>query len=269
MEDGFEYLKKKDLFTLYEETHISQKNLKLLLEKEFDKINKVQFVGFVSILETQYGLDLSELKNEGLEYYDIHNVDRQQKLFVTTLKERNPYIKIYIVITLATLAVATAVYLFMSQPSSPTVKPDNTNIDKALKNIKINKASQEVRSPIQSAPSPLVEVKLIEKNVTKKPEVNNLKGILINPLQKVWLGIIDIGTHRKNISKVVSKPYEIVGDKDLLISLGHGNIDVINQNSNETTKFRDGGRLRFLYSDHKLVEINGSKFKEINQGRFW
>ena len=64
MSEGFEKLKKIGAQKIYEKTHIARANVEYILSKSFDKLPKVQFRGFISILERDYGLDLQDVLHE-------------------------------------------------------------------------------------------------------------------------------------------------------------------------------------------------------------
>ena len=56
-------------------TNIAEDNLEALIASEFDKINRVKTLGFISILEREYKADLSKLKEEAIAYYNAHSED--------------------------------------------------------------------------------------------------------------------------------------------------------------------------------------------------
>ena len=55
--------------SISKKTNISVDNLKRLFERDFSAFKKVQALGFISILERDYGLDLSALKQECKDYF--------------------------------------------------------------------------------------------------------------------------------------------------------------------------------------------------------
>ncbi len=56
-------------------TNIAEDNIEALIASEFDKIKKVNAIGFISIIEREYGSDLSALKKQALEYYETIHED--------------------------------------------------------------------------------------------------------------------------------------------------------------------------------------------------
>ncbi len=56
--------------SISEKTNIAEDNIEALVASEFDKINRVKTMGFISIIEREYKADLSTLKAAAIEYYD-------------------------------------------------------------------------------------------------------------------------------------------------------------------------------------------------------
>jgi len=56
-------------------TKISENNINALLEGDFAKIKKVKTMGFISIIEREYNVNLSEFKKEALEFYADNEED--------------------------------------------------------------------------------------------------------------------------------------------------------------------------------------------------
>ena len=54
---------------LYEDTHIPVEHINSLLSENYEGFSKVQFVGFISILEREYNHEFSGMKAKGLEYF--------------------------------------------------------------------------------------------------------------------------------------------------------------------------------------------------------
>jgi len=67
-----ELLDKHSIKEISVKTNISASNLQILLDNEFNRLQKVKTLGFISILEREYSLDLTELKEEALAFYVNH-----------------------------------------------------------------------------------------------------------------------------------------------------------------------------------------------------
>lgn len=67
------------LETISQKTNITIENLQKLANKEWDKFKRPHALGLISIIEREFKVDLSDLKEEALEYYNSHqpkDVDR-------------------------------------------------------------------------------------------------------------------------------------------------------------------------------------------------
>ncbi len=67
-----ELLDKHSIKEISVKTNISASNLQILIDNEFNRLQKVKTLGFISILEREYSLDLTELKEEALTFYLNH-----------------------------------------------------------------------------------------------------------------------------------------------------------------------------------------------------
>jgi hypothetical protein len=56
-------------------TRIAVENIEYLAEREWGAMRKVQALGFINIIEREYGADLSDLRREATEYYSSHSSD--------------------------------------------------------------------------------------------------------------------------------------------------------------------------------------------------
>ena len=70
MNKGLKKLKSIGSQKIHETTHISKAHVQAILDEKFDNLHSVQLAGFVSILEREYDIDLSELKNNAILYFN-------------------------------------------------------------------------------------------------------------------------------------------------------------------------------------------------------
>lgn len=67
-----EILEEHSLESISERTRISPQNLEALIHGEWGRLRKVQALGFLSILEREYGVDLSQMREECRAYFESH-----------------------------------------------------------------------------------------------------------------------------------------------------------------------------------------------------
>ena len=67
-----ELLENYSLKDIAKKTNISEENLDVLFNKEFEALTKVKAMGFISIVEREFKADLSALRKEAKSYYEKH-----------------------------------------------------------------------------------------------------------------------------------------------------------------------------------------------------
>ncbi len=280
--NGLDKLRDIGLQELYRTTHIPQTHLQALLHESFDEFTTVQFLGFISILEREYNLDLSYLKEKGLKYIEENNIVQEPKQddYKEPIKKPNQKI-IYIVI-----AVILSILLFIiSQSSSDEEKnikipkitkiPTKIYVENEFEKQEIveeNQTLQPKKVDIKEKPKTKQKVeqpKQVQKTVVAKKEKKDTPTkhtLKIITKQKLWLGYIELPSH-KHHSRFLKGTLELNTSKDWLILTAHGymSIDV----DNNITKFREKKRMRFLYKDNQLKQISLKEFKKLNKGKAW
>ena len=89
MNEELEKLQSVGAQKIYETTHIPITHIQSILHGSFEGFSKVQFVGFISILEREYQQDLSILKKAGLSYFAEKKKESINKgLFVVPEKKK-------------------------------------------------------------------------------------------------------------------------------------------------------------------------------------
>ena len=99
-----EILKEDNIEVISEKTKISKFNLEAISAAEFDKLRKVKSLGFISILEREYKVELTALREQALEYYDKNS--EVQKVTLTAPKNEeksgsSKWFKFFILIVIA------------------------------------------------------------------------------------------------------------------------------------------------------------------------
>ncbi len=116
MSDGFDKLKEVGAQAIHEKTHITREHVQAILHDSFEGMNKVQFLGFISILERDYAVNLNDLKIRGLDYFlNITSKNQQNSsVFIETKsKAKNtPYI-IMALLVLVITAFLFSIKLFL------------------------------------------------------------------------------------------------------------------------------------------------------------
>ena len=261
MSDDFNKLKVIGIQKIYEKTHIARHHVKAILDENFQKIKKVQFFGFISILERDYDVDLSDIKEKSEEFYASEELVKEEKPKVFILQKKKKKFKfLYIILLLCMVLIVSFLTLDLSSISSskkdvilkvkPPVKPSP----------KINKNEIKTDTNISTSLPVKEEVKL---KPTPKDVVKSLKIIA---KRKVWMGYIDLSTFKK-FQKTFSGELELDPTKEWLLTLGHGYIDV--EIDAKLVEFKVKQNIRLLYKDFNITKINYEEFKKLNRGQKW
>ncbi|MFT7880379.1 MAG: hypothetical protein ABXS91_08305 [Sulfurimonas sp.] len=107
-------LEEHSLKNISKKTNISEENIENLLEKRFDKIERVKTMGFLSILEREFNAELATLRSEAQAYYAEHdNLNQSIAISGMLIEEKRGKSKWLIVIVLLLLAYAS--WYFVTQ----------------------------------------------------------------------------------------------------------------------------------------------------------
>ncbi len=87
-------------------TNIAEANLEALIASEFDKINRVKALGFISIIEREYNADLSKVKEEAIAYYDANAQNGSMTLGLPLPEEKKGKSKWFMLLVLLMLVYA-------------------------------------------------------------------------------------------------------------------------------------------------------------------
>jgi len=263
--EELDFLRELGAQKIYEDTHISLKHAQSVIHESFEGLTKVQFLGFISILEREYNQDLSMLKEKGLAYFaqdSASDIDHKS-VFVEAKKAKSPT-PTYILIALLVF-ILVAYFSIGGDTSEPVqVKIDNSVIVSAQKNI--NPTAYE------SNTSDTNEISIEENTTTPLVVVEEIEPVVAEPSLKIiaktklWVGYID---RTEDIKKqtIIKDSLELDPSKEWLLSLGHGHVDI--SINGELQEFRSPNNIRFLYKNGELKKLTFRDFKILNEGRVW
>ncbi|WP_457744892.1 hypothetical protein [Sulfurimonas sp.] len=264
MSDALNKLKEIGAQKIHEDTHIPIEHIQAILYESFDGLTSIQYMGFISILERDYNLDLSDVKSNAMIYFDEKKKAlpiADDGIFAVPSKTKNLTF-VYIIIALFIFGAA----LYYTIDSADKTTNENKLVDvvlqKEIDKVKETPALFDINQTQQEQNITKIEEK---KPVIPEVIVTN-EPIKIMPRSKVWLGYIDVQTNKK-YQKTFSDELDLDSKKEWLLIFGHGYIDVMI--NGEKIKFSDKNRLRLLYKDGSLKKITADEFKQINRGHTW
>ncbi len=113
--DEFDFFEKEDLKEVSKRTLIGVEYLIKLKNDEFDGIAKTKGLGFIKIIEREYGIDLSQKKEKFLDYVKEIEKDKKQEYFIVPPKKSsNRLLKSIAVILLGLIAVGVLYIIYIN-----------------------------------------------------------------------------------------------------------------------------------------------------------
>jgi len=234
------FFEKYSIEEISKKTKISPISLRFIRNKEFDKIPRAKFFGFINIIEKEFKVDLSELKEE----YNSTKPKEKEKINEIKIEKNNNN---YLISIFALILLITGGY-FLYKNISKTKQQNHINENNytavyvSEKNLtKENKTSFTKIQPV----TPKIEtnttkvIKPIKKQQTTKYEIT------IIPNEKVWYRAKNIDNN-KTFEYLTSK-IKILPKGNYYIKFGHGNITI--QYANQTIAPNTKKIIRILFKD--------------------
>jgi len=210
-------------------TKISPISLRYIKNREFDKLPRVKFFGFINIIEKTFNVDLSDLKEEYNNFIKTNNkteeINTQIKIEPINSNNSNKLILIFALI-LAILGV----YLLKNSYEKKTNEINASH----------NELSNNISAPIEKNISSITKYQIInqdktkttKKNISAEKNVTKLYEVKIIPNEKVWFRAINI-ENNKSIEYLTSHQ-KILEKGNYYIKFGHGNVTIIYANQTIT-----------------------------------
>jgi len=300
MSEALEKLKSIGVEKIYETTHIPVSNLNAIINESFEGLHKVQFMGFISILEREYHIDLSDLRSGGELYFDEHTIKHEvvDDDFFTPVESKKKRNIFFIILALIALIVA----LFYTTESAnkkmdllekkesvsvakvATIEPtknatlleeNSTSMSSVVvkndenESNETNTTNEHLKTLVEDkADENLTSSEQLAQEADILPKQENIvpKSFKIVARQRVWLGYIDLATGEKH-QKIFSGELRFNPKKERLFYFGHGNVNVVINGKVE--EFHGKKRLRLHYLDGKIEKIDLKSFKRLNRGKGW
>ncbi len=299
---GFSKLQELGSKAISSTTHIPVVHIESILNKEFDKFQKPQFFGFLSILEREYKIDLSELKQEFLfaraeeeiaqeSHFDIAETETKRFVNPKALLENKNIVYGALGGLVVLLFIVLVSLIDFSSATEDKIEINNTAIDQAKKNLNLepvrvsNVEEMMKNNDVESAEfgqdtqesngSTANEADIADAEVTST--VSTLEPVSgsepmmplylrIIPRGQLWLGIIDAETYKRR-AETISEPLILDPNKNWLIVTGYGHLDM--DCGDATNKYREDNKLLFLYENGICQVIDEEEFKARNRGKLW
>lgn len=266
---GLEKLEGIGAHKIFEQTHIAKKFVEDILNQRYSTMNKVQFTGFLSILEREYNIDLHELQEAYIKSSSTETV-KDKEPFVVSEQDDNDHANrsnknAYIFVG---LLVVGALFMLLKPESQPEEKaPETSKLiiqTKPVENELNNSIMEEAKLNLGHLDNTTVEE--VKQEVAPVVEPVHTSKFEISPRSKLWIGIVDLETFKRT-QKMSSDSFELDADKEWLLVMGHGFVNF--EVNGKEQKYKDEKKVWFAYENGNLSKLTRSEFKEKNRGKAW
>ncbi|UFS62314.1 hypothetical protein LOH54_11760 [Sulfurimonas sp. HSL-3221] len=280
-----ETLKQIGIADLSMRTHISTDNMQKLLAGDFDAFSAIQFNGFVTIIEREFDVDLTEWRqqfaasgpapleplaaSEEDPFANVAKSKKRQRLTVAAL-------------VAALLAVIIVTYLVLGTGGkTEKFELNNTAIDQARATMAAMNtttapstlaeadAIQEAHQNIAAEPNATVAEENASVAAAEAVPVENsvYEDVILRPIStSIWLGVIDAKTHKRSVY-TTEEPVRLDGTKAWLIVTGHGYFSL--DCGGKELHFKQSERVLLEYNEGVCRELDETEFRARNKGQVW
>lgn len=307
MDNDIRVLEKIGLQEVCKRTHIEVKQLEYMINNQYDKLNKINTLGFIKILSREYKLDLTDWLEGFHDYWAEHKAEEdssKEKIFIRAKSDR-PYKKAAWLFLLIFL-IAGVFGLFsifkieidfdvMSLLDKAKIETNQTSafqsapvVQEAATSLGV-KVEERVIETNSSNSTVQAVVVSIDENLTRKTEANDTNATniplpmlpesnttLLNTVPKnnaIIAPIRRIWIGIVNLETFARK--ESSNDQNITIDLnkrqiiktGNGFFKLSYDGSIED--FTEQGSTRFLVENGTMKKISEEKFIELNRGKNW
>jgi len=164
------FFEQHSLEEISKKTKISPISLRFIKNKEYEKIPRVKFLGFIKIIEREYKIDLSHL----IEEYDLANNiphTNSPKEELANIPEINTNNKSYLVIILATILLIIVGYLLWNYTKK---EPENI----AISHIEINETNKT--NAKNTTKNNITNIQTTDENISNKTQNTQSQNIAAN-----------------------------------------------------------------------------------------
>ena len=307
MDNDIRVLEKIGLQEVCKRTHIEVKQLEYMINNQYDKLNKINTLGFVKILSREYKIDFTEWLEGFYDYWAAHKAEEdfhKDKIFIRAKSDRSSKKGAWLFLLIFLIAGIFGLFSIFKGDINIDIM---SFLDKAK--IETNQTSAFQSAPVvQEAATSLgvkVEERIIEtnssnstvqavvvsidENLTRKTEANdtNTSSIplpmlpesnttLVKNLPKnsaIIMPTKRIWIGFVNLDTFTRK--ESTSDQNITVDLtknqiiktGNGFFKLSYDGSIED--FTEQGSTRFLVESGVIKKISEEKFIELNRGKNW
>jgi len=219
-----ELIERDGLEVISEKTNISVNNLKKLVDLDFEGLNRVRALGFLSILRREYGLELDTIEDSIKSYFIEHTPIDVEPILVSTEKEENSFNFLKWIVLVAILGGVW--YLYNISKLNKFLTKSSNNQETNLTEI------EELKNSIKNVSDDKVQKSIIIKQENNETKIE-IKTAPLNKLTKDKNKSIATTKDKDGIKIVVEVPKDKSGkeeNKTIIISKDAGIIEPLTPN---------------------------------------
>jgi len=191
-----ELLERHSIGTISEKTMISEDNIKHMVSEDFSALSKAKALGFLSILEREYHVDVKNIKKNIIEYYStIQCDDKIVNITHTIVEEKKGRSKWFLFLMITLLAYAS--WYFFTQFDKKTLNTlmpfsEDKNIDSLVednKSFEISKTIIENTAKVEKKEEIVVKVKEVAQNNNSVNDDSLVLETVLSSTQKDAAGV--------------------------------------------------------------------------------
>lgn len=300
MDKDIKVLEKIGLQEVCKKTHIEVKQLEYMINNQYEKLNKINTLGFVKIISREYKLDLTDWLEGFYDYWADHKAEeenKKNKIFIRANSDKSYKKLAWFFLLVMLISGLFAVFSIFKIDIDLASLLDKTKFETQVAGYQSAPVVQEAAKSLgvkveeriveNSSSNATVEAVIVnaDDNSTAKIETNNgqmslslveeknttiavlpKNKAMIIPKRKIWVGTIALDTFNR---QVVSDDKNITIDltKKQLIKTGNGYFTLSYDGSIED--FTEQGSTRFLVENGTIKKISEETFIALNKGKNW
>ena len=280
MSEDFEKLKSIGAQKIYEQTHIARVNVENILSKSFSTMSKIQFKGFVSILEREYQLNLQEL----VEEYE-RNMPKESRENSYIFEKKADVKSNKSLLSVVLILILIVGYLFISKlistpedalESNTThteIMNDQKEMNATLQSLDFNDSNETNQTNSSTDANATLEDQntTVENDPTQAmtqqssiDEKPTKFQILTN--KELWIGVVGLD-NTVNRQLVIHHDFKLDPSKSYIFAFGHGILKI--DLGTQIKEFNQTAKTYIKYQDGNITEITKDEFQALNKGVAW
>lgn len=284
-------------------TYIEVQYLKLIIAKDFANLNHKNVLGYVKIIKREFGIDFDAWLLEYQEFKKLNIGEQENKTFIDNKPKSYSSKTNKILVLSAVFILGFVAYIFIQSKTnnlnldensltinSPYAHYENSSIlqeaKESINNIaKVDAIYENETSNISSNSNINMNSSIHEEqnhanvavvihedqNTTNttfvREETKALQVLQIVPTSKMWVGVINTKTRKREVFSQI-EPIDILLNDEKLVLTGHGYFDIKDLN-HVIKKYRSQDAKYFNVTNSTINEVSVDEFRELNRGKLW